>query len=376
MPSFFLTAAKGTEGAARDELRMLRFRGVRADRGGVHFEGDLAEGFRACLEVRTGMRVLLETARFDAPTEDALYDGARDVAWEEHLSPKTTLAVRATARSSRLTHSQYIAQKTKDAIVDRLRDRFGSRPDVDLEDPDVVVSVHLAKDVATLYLDLAGRPLFMRGYRTEHHGAPLKETLAASMLFLIGWATDPDAFVDPMCGSGTIAIEAALLAERRAPGALVSRRFGVERWASHDDAMRIAFDQARSRAEQRNADALRTPRPDIVGYDVDTAALQIARDNAERAGVGVRFARRDVRHLQKEGSPTIVTNPPYGERMSMEEEDWRAASKSILSVPRGRVGLLLGHPDMLRAAPTRPSKVITLMNGDIECGFAMFPCKP
>ncbi|MBK6518455.1 MAG: RNA methyltransferase [Polyangiaceae bacterium] len=372
MQAFFATAAKGTEGAVRDELRSLRFRGVRADRGGVHFSGELSEGARACVELRTPMRVLVQLARFDAPSEDALYEGVRRVAWEEHLTAKTTLAVRASTRSSALTHSRYVAQKAKDAIVDRLRERLGARPDVDLEDPDAVVSVHLAKDLATLYLDLSGQPLFLRGYRTEHHGAPLKETLAASLLFVGGWATDRDAFIDPMCGSGTIAIEAALLAEGRAPGTISERRFGFERWASFNTSARAALAQLKERAAERAERARRAPRPPIWGFDVDGGAVEIARANARRAGVDVRFDRRDARDLRLAEPTTLVTNPPYGERISMTEAAWREAAAALTRDPDARVGLILGHPDMLRAIRTRPNKVITMMNGDLECGFAMF----
>ncbi|NUP08972.1 MAG: methyltransferase [Polyangiaceae bacterium] len=351
---------------------MLRFRKVRADRGGVHFEGNIEDGYRACLELRTPMRVLLEMARFEAEDEASLYDGVRAVEWEEHASPKTELAVRASARSSNLTHTQYIAQKTKDAIVDRLRERFGQRPDVDLADPDILVSVHLAKNLATIYLDLAGSPLFMRGYRTEHHGAPLKETLAASMLYLVGWPRDRTDFVDPMCGSGTIAIEAALLADARAPGSLTQHPFGFERWASYSDERRAAYQRLRQLAEERYQQAKQSPRPSIVGFDIDSGAVEVARANAKRAGVHIRFDRRDVRDLVLYEPATIVTNPPYGERMTMSPEDWRKAVKALMAVPDARIGLLLGHPDMLDAIRARPEKVITLMNGDIECGFAMF----
>lgn len=369
---FFATAAKGTEGAVRDELRSLRFRGVRADRGGVHFSGPLEEGFRACIELRTAMRVLVRLTSFDAPSEAALYEGARAIDWAAYVSPRTTIAVRATTRSSRLTHSQYVGLKTKDAIVDRIRDEVGSRPDVDASDPDVLVSVHLAKDVATLYLDLGGRSLFMRGYRTEHLAAPLKESLAASLLFLSGWATDQGAFVDPMCGSGTIAIEAALLSEGRAPGLVVKERFGFERWVCHRDEQKKAFASLVDAAETRAHDRAREARPPIFGRDVDPKAIEIARSNAERAGVAVRFERGDARAEPPVTPATIVTNPPYGERIEMAERDWREIARALTSRKDCRTGLLLGHPDMLRPAAREPDKVITLMNGDIEVGFAMF----
>jgi len=376
VPAFFATAAKGTEGALRDELRMLRFRGVRADRGGVHFDGAFAEGMYACLEVRCAMRILLTLGTFEAASEGALYDGVRSLDFSPFVSTRTTLAVRASARSSALTHSQYIAQKTKDAIVDQLRDMHGSRPDVDLDDPDVVVSVHLAKDVATIYLDLAGRPLFMRGYRTEHHDAPLKETLAASMLVLSGWAREPEAFVDPMCGSGTIAIEAALIASAVAPGLVTRRAFGFERWASHGDAERAAYREIVTAAEARAAERARGPLVPIVARDLDAQALAIAQANAQRAGVKLRFERGDVASLREPGPLTVVTNPPYGSRMSMPIEDQRAMGRSLASLSRARIGVISGDPMLLRAIPMKPAKVITMMNGDLECGYAMYERTP
>src|SRR4051812_25536897 len=173
-PRLFATAARGTEGALRDELRELGFQGVRADRGGVHFAGELAEGARACLELRTALRVLWRLDTFAAPSGEALYQGIAELDWAPYLSPQHTLAVRAVCRDSALTHSQFIAQKTKDAVVDQLRARWGARPSVDLGDPDLALFVHLVRDQASVYLDLAGESLHRRGYRTRAGEAPLK----------------------------------------------------------------------------------------------------------------------------------------------------------------------------------------------------------
>jgi len=196
---FFATAAKGTEGALRDELRELRIPGVRADRGGVHFGRTWEDAWLACLHSRIAMRILAEVARFPAPSGESLYQGVRAVDWSAWLSPRHTLAVTANCRSGALTHTGFIAQKTKDAIVDPLRDRFGDRPSVDRKDPDLHVFVHLVRDEAVVYLDLAGESLHRRGYRSEHGEAPLKDTLAAAMLRLCGWDR-ASPLVDPMCG--------------------------------------------------------------------------------------------------------------------------------------------------------------------------------
>jgi putative N6-adenine-specific DNA methylase len=309
---FFATAAKGTEGALRKELAMAGLRGVRGSRGGVSFEGTLETGMRACLHSRTAMRVLLELARFPAPSAEALYEGARAVAWEEWLTTRTTLAVEATVRSSAITHSGYAALKVKDAAVDALRAKLGGRPDVDAKDPDVRIVLHLAEGEAALSLDLAGEPLHRRGYRAVTTVAPMKETLAAAVLLLGG--ADPELpFVDPMAGSGTLAIEHALRARRIAPG--LSRAFGFQRWPAYRGAPQSAWD--RMKAEARAAVLPRAPAP-IVARDLHTKAVEAARRNAAAAGVGedIRIEGGDARELAPEApAGTLASNPPYGERL-------------------------------------------------------------
>ena len=202
---FFATAAKGTEGALRDELRELRLRRIRADRGGVHFEGNRADGWRACLHSRIALRILQQLGTFTAVGSDGLYQAVRQINWALYLNPEVTVAVTSYCKDSVLTHTNYIAQVVKDAIVDQQRERLGQRPSVDRKDPDVHVFVHLVANELTVYLDLAGESLHRRGYRAEALAAPLKENLAAAILRLAKW--DPETpFIDPMCGSGTLAI--------------------------------------------------------------------------------------------------------------------------------------------------------------------------
>jgi putative N6-adenine-specific DNA methylase len=359
---FFATAAKGTEGALRDELREHKFKDVRAERGGVRFTGAIDEGFRACIELRIAVRVLLSLGELDAPSGDALYEGVRSIDWGPYLSPRHTLAVRAACRSSALTHTQYIAQKTKDAIVDQLRDRLGARPSVDLDDPDVSLFVHLVRDRASVYLDLAGEPLHKRGYRARGGEAPLKETLAAAMLRLSGWDRKRP-LIDPMCGSGTIPIEAALWARDIAPG-LLGGRFGFERWASHDEA------EARRAAELRAAARARIRRegPDIAGYDIDEAVLDLARANARRAGVELRFERRSITDLRPEAPEgAVVTNPPYGARLAGSRELYRDLGVAIARMHKHRVTVLSGSPLIDRSIKFRPSRLLIVWNGAIEC---------
>src|SRR5919202_125404 len=282
---FFATCAKGTEGALRRELSGLRRHAVRVERGGVAFEGDLEAGLRACLHARTAMRILLPLATFPAPDAAALYDGARTVEWKSWLTARTTLAVEATVRDSAITHSGFAALKVKDAVVDALRDALGARPDVDPKDPDVRIVLHLARDTADLALDLAGEPLHRRGYRAAMTPAPLKETLAAAVLALGG--VDPARpFVDPMCGSGTLAIEHALAARRIAPG--LGRAFGFQRWPVYRGALQSAWDRMKEAARTEALPAAPAP---ILARDLHAKALEAARRNASAAGVlgDIRF---------------------------------------------------------------------------------------
>ena len=366
---FFATAAKGTEPALRDELRELRLSEVRADRGGVHFAGPFEDAWRACLWSRVAVRVLAWRAAFPAPDGEGLYEGVRAIDWSPFLSRSHTLAVKATCRSSRLTHTQFIAQKTKDAIVDSLREQYGARPSVDLRDPDVNVVVHLVKNQADVYLDMSGGALHKRGYRARAGDAPLKETLAAAVVRLSGWDRKRP-LVDPMCGSGTIAIEAAAWARGLAPG-LARARFGFERWAYFDASMQKQMAELRedARAEPLRRKAAREAV--VSASDIDGALVALARTNAEDAGVTLTLEKRDVRDIAPTVPPgVIVTNPPYGARLD---------STAALYGDMGRVfSRLHGHSLAILAGSSAAQAIekaiavekkswLLLYNGDIEC---------
>ena len=366
----------GTEPALRDELRELRLRSVRADRGGVHFEGSLTDGMRACFHSRVAQRILLELAAFDAPNEDALYEGVRSVTWAEHLSTKTSFAVRASSKKSALTHTQFLAQLVKDAVVDQFREEQGQRPDVSRDDPDVLLSLHLAQNQATLYLDLAGDALFARGYRTRHDGAPLKETLAAALVRMSGW-DQQSPFIDPMCGSGTVVIEAALLAAAVAPGLMKKQKFGFQRWASFGASEAAALQSIRERASEAH-EKKKGALPRIVGRDVAASAIEVTRENAGRAGVTLELVQADIAVAIPEGAWTMVVNPPYGDRMSLTPKllsSFGAMVERNSNPKKGGEGsssVLCGTPELLEAIPSRPSKLVRIMNGDIECRFASY----
>lgn len=366
-PPFFATAAKGTEGVLRDELRELRLPRVRADRGGVHFEGGWEDAWFACLHSRIAIRILAPVARFTAPDGDALYAGVSSVDWSTYVTPDHTLAVSAACRSGGLTHTGYIAQRTKDAVVDQLRGLLGTRPDVDRKDPDLALFVHIVKDAATVYLDLAGESLHRRGWRAEAREAPLKETLAAAILRLSGWDRCSP-LVDPMCGSGTIPIEADLWARNVAPG-LLRPRFGFERWACHGSAEADRMAALRQSARDR----IRPEGPPILGRDVDPVAVELARGNAAKAGARVRFEVGDIATLRPASPPAfVVVNPPYGQRLEVDHALYASLVDAFRRLPGHPIAVLAGTPDIADALGRPPDRWWTLYNGDLECRLLYF----
>ncbi|MDG2307837.1 MAG: THUMP domain-containing protein [Candidatus Binatia bacterium] len=359
--SFFATAARGTEGALRDELRELRLPKVRADRGGVHFGGGFAHAMRACLRSRIGLRILWRQAEFQARDPEALYEGTRGIDWSRWLDQDRTLAVYATVKNSTLTHTGFVAQKIKDAVVDQLRERDGERPDVAPGDPDVRIVAHVERNRAQIFVDLAGTPLSKRGYRTQSGEAPLREHLAAAMLRLGGFRPGTPLF-DPMCGSGTLPIEAAVWAEGRPAGGL--RPFGFERWRCFDDAAQSDWALERQRA----VDFAEPIETEIRGSDRDPRALKSARGNAKRAGVDVRFDREDLAGMTVPPKGTLVlTNPPYGVRLERDQE-WLDDFRDALARLQGSTVVAItpdrSLPEHVGAKATREH---TLYNGDLEC---------
>jgi len=327
---FFAPVARNLESVLGDELRALGIGGVRPATAGVSFEGPIESGYRACLWSRFASRILMPIARYEAPDEDALYAGAFAVPWEEHFALTSTFMIDASVRDSAITHSGYAGLKVKDAIADRFREQTGERPSVDTAAPDIRINLALRRGTATLSLDLSGEPLHRRGYRKPgvQTAAPLKETLAAGVLALAGWpaiAAEGGALLDPMCGSGTLLVEAAMMAGDIAPG-LRRTRWGFEAWLQHDaDAWDALLDEAMERAET-GIESL----PPIEGSDADPDAVAIARACVARAGleglvsIDVRDAREAV-PPRSAGRGLLVTNPPYGERLTGDLEALYAA---------------------------------------------------
>jgi putative N6-adenine-specific DNA methylase len=364
---YFATCGRGIEPVLVQELRDLGAAGVEAGRGGVHFHGDLATLYRANLWLRTAIRVLRPILDAPVTSPDDLYDAVRTVEWSQYMTPEHTLAVDCNVRDSQITHSKYAALRTKDAICDQFIERVGRRPSVDVEEPMVGLNLHIYRDRAVLSLESSGESLHKRGYRPILTRAPLNEALAAALILLTGWKGDT-ALVDPMCGSGTIPIEATWIALRRPPG-LTRKRFGFQGWMDFDVALWTAL-----RDEARRGVLKQLPAP-IVGSDVRSDAISFAAGNARAAGVGhlLKFERRDLREFRppSETPGMLLSNPPYGERLG-EESDLKSLYRQIGEVLRERCAgwlayLFTGNANLAREVRLPIAEQTPLFNGKIPC---------
>lgn len=357
----FVTAPLGTETALKAELRDLGLGGAKADRGGVRVRGGVAAVTRLCTRSRVAVRVMVEVGRFAAPDERALYQGIGAIEWSRWLTPELTLGIRAASKRSRLTHTAYLAQKTKDAIVDGQRRVDGRRSSVDKRDPDVSIFVRLDRDEASVFLDASGQSLHRRGWRTEQGEAPLKENLAAAILRLSGWDRERPLH-DPLCGSGTFPIEADLWA-RGIPAHPDDRTFGFERWADASDTRAAAI------AERANGRArIRDSGPLCSGSDQAADMIEIARSNAERAASLATFEVGAIADVVPPKGAHILANPPYGARLDADEMDRELAA----AVARWRahpITFLLpeDHPLATERVRGRKVRVAKLFNGALRC---------
>ncbi|MBP3892916.1 MAG: bifunctional 23S rRNA (guanine(2069)-N(7))-methyltransferase RlmK/23S rRNA (guanine(2445)-N(2))-methyltransferase RlmL [Atopobiaceae bacterium] len=376
---FFARCAGGFEDVLARELRTLGMRRVRPQVGGVIFFGALEDAYRACLWLRSATRVQLVLARVAATDADELYQGVAALPWERHVPPEATIAVDAHGENPELRNTKFIALKVKDAVCDHLRDVRGARPDVDAKDPDLSINVAVHPRKATVYLNLSGASLHRRGYRQEgvQTEAPLKETLAAGILLAAGWdriAAKGGCLADPMCGSGTFSIEAALMLADAAPG-LLRQRWGFEGWLGHD---RDLWERVRGQALERRR-SVRGVR--IIAGDLSEAAVRIARANASRAGVAdlisfkvddaANLARR-MRELRGAGDVPglMVANPPYGQRLLSQGElpEVNAALSAAADAIPASWGIAIVSPDLAvdTALGRVPQEVIDCYNGPIR----------
>ena len=382
---FFATAPKGIPPLLAGELEGLGAGNVKETPSGVSFSGDLETAYRACLWSRLANRVLMPIAQIPAGDPDDLYRNVKSITWEDHLDPSGTLAVTFITTRSRITHTHYGAQKVKDAIVDRFMETYGVRPSVSVRNPDIRIYVYLLRNEASISLDLSGESLHLRGYRTAGLRAPLKENLAAAILIRSGWpeiARSGGGLIDPMCGSGTLPIEAALIAAGAAPGRL-RPYFGFLKWKGHHKEI---WKTLVLEAEDRVA-AGRENLPRIIGYDSDREAIGVALANLERAGMNglVHFERRELADLKPHPAMgdrpgLVVVNPPYGERLGnrkMIGELYESLGRRLKDHFQGwKASVLIGKMDPGKRIGIRARKINTFYNGALECRLLSFDVKP
>lgn len=359
----------GLEDVLAGELRELGGGNVKTGVRCVFFDGDLGFLYKANLNLRTALRVLVPIKDFRLREAGQLYGKIREVDWSEYLDPRMTFVVDTVLNSDLFSHSLFVSQKVKDAIVDQFRSRDGARPSVSTAEPDLRIHLHLQGNTAHLSLDSSGGSLHLRGYRTETNKAPLNEVLAAGMLMLSGWRGQSD-FLDPMCGSGTLLIEAAMIA-CNIPANINRDSFGFEKWKNFDPQL---FTIIREAGLKRTRDA----RFKIVGYDKAPSAIRKATQNIENANLHdfIRLEQRDFFETSKynRGPLHLATNPPYGERLPVDREQFYGRLGDVLKneYANTQAWILVGDPDILKSVGLRTSRKIKLFNGGIESRLALF----
>lgn len=382
-PAFFATCPKGIEGLLAEELGALGGEIVKTTVAGVHFQAPLEAAYRACLWSRLANRIILCLAREEGIEHpEALKEATRRIGWPRHLAPGASLAVDFHGQSEHVRHTRFGAQTVKDGVVDALRDAGRERPRVELRHPDLRLYAHLHRGRLTLGVDLAGVSLHQRGYRRDQGHAPLKENLAAALLVRADWparAKRGEPLIDPLCGSGTLVIEAALMAADIAPG-LNRERFGFHGWAGHDEAI---WRELKREAEARASLGRRRIRSHLYGFDQSPQALSAAKANAMRAGIPalVDFRGASVAQLTRpnvgEGPGLIVTNPPYGERIGELPElvPLYAAlgERARREFPGWWLALFTANPDLGHRTGLRADKQYAFKNGPIDCKLLLIP---
>jgi len=364
---FFATCAPGLEPLLLAEARALKLPKLEQQTGGVYFEGTLADAARANLWLRTAVRVLMRLSRFQAAAADELFRGASAIDWSRFLKPEGKLVVAAHSNESVLDHTLFVEQRVKDAICDQFREKTGKRPSVDKEAPDLGVHVHLFRDRCSLLVDTSGESLHKRGWRRYQGRAPLAETLAAAVVLDSGWDRRSP-LVDPMCGSGTILVEAAWLALGIAPGSL-RERFAFERWKEWEPALSAKMRADAKKSEQRSAKLI------LRGIDMDKETLEGAQTNLESAGVADKVelerGRAETYEYKRGWNAWIASNPPYGELIG-DERELEGLFARYGARLRERCGgwhatLLSGNPKLTQALGLKAQRVRAVQNGAIAC---------
>ena len=363
---------KGLEQVLAKELVELGANNVQIERRAVSFTGDKRMLYMANFCLRTASRILVPIVQFKARHTDDIYEQVKQIDWSEYMTTKMTFQIDATVYSDYFRHSQFVTYRVKDAIVDWWMERGGVRPSVKLTNPDLYLNVHIGGDIVTISLDSSGESLHKRGYRVANTQAPINEALAAGMLLLAGWNGQGD-FYDPMCGSGTLLIEAAMIARNIAPG-IYRKGFAFEKWANFDADLfeDVYSDDSREREFEHK----------IYGSDAGFYAVQTATKNIESAGLqrDIEVKQIRVQELRLADQDTdgalVMINPPYGERLAQDKDvlnlykDMGTALKHQFS--GATAWIISSNDEALKYIGLRPAKRVRLVNGDLDCWFNQY----
>lgn len=359
---------KGLEPVLANELTALGANDIKVLNRAVSFKGDKAFMYKANLWLRTALKILKPIQTFKAKNEIDLYKGISQIDWEEYFSVDDTISINTVVVSPYFNHSQFVALKAKDAIVDQFRSKFNKRPSIDTESPTILLDIHLTDDECVVSLDSSGESLHKRGYRLNSTIAPVNEVLAAGMILLTGWDCNSN-FIDPMCGSGTLPIEAALIAYNIPPG-LFRKEFGFEKWRDFDpDLFETIYNDDSNSREFKHS---------IIGSDISAGAIRISTENVKNAFLTNKIqlqVKAFESTIPSEEGGLVIMNPPYGERIKKTniEEFYQSIGNVMKRNYAGfDIWILSGNKDALEFIGLHPSKKITLYNGAIECKFQKF----
>lgn len=358
----------GLEEVLAKELTELGAHNVKAGRRMVSFSGDKEMMYRANFHLRTAIRILKPIKYFKASSADDVYEGIKSVDWSEYLTDKQTFSVDSVVYSEDFRNSRFVTYKVKDAIVDQFLERGGKRPNISVANPDLRLNIHISENDCTLSLDSSGESLHRRGYRQESVEAPLNEVLAAGMILMTGWRGETD-FIDPMCGSGTILIEAALIAQNMAPG-LFRKEYAFEKWADFDAEL---FDEIYNDDSQE-----REFNHKVYGYDIDIKAVNTSRINVRAAGLTkcIEVECADFKDFTQPSEPAIIVcNPPYGERISTPNllNTYRMIGDRLKHQFQGNDAWILSYrEECFESIGLKPSLKIPVYNGSLECEYRKY----
>ncbi|HUH25271.1 MAG TPA: THUMP domain-containing protein [Flavobacterium sp.] len=353
----------GFEEVLADELQKLGAQRIETGTRMVSFYGDKGFMYKANIALRTALKILKPIKQFKAYNEISLYNGVKSIDWSEHLKVHQSLLIDATVFSDQFNHSQFVALKSKDAIVDQFKDLFDDRPNIDKDHPDLRINIHIQQDVCTVSLDTSGASLHHRGYRTATNIAPINEVLAAGILLMSGWEGQSD-FLDPMCGSGTFLAEAAMIA-CNIPANINRKEFAFEKWNDWDNDL---FEKV----EDSLLKKMKEYHFDMIGYDKAPSAVMKAKDNIRNANLDeyIKIKEQNFFETQKETERPLhmVFNPPYGERLDIDlERFYREIGDTLKqSYPGTNAWFITGNIEALKFVGLKPSRKIKLFNGKLE----------